>query len=163
MDEGAGRYSPVAQVLEEALVHEWPGRGVGILVSIGSGKRTCTEEDPKKETSAIIAASPLGKFVEAKEKHLAKLMDCEDIHQELLGGLHRTGVKKENYVRLNVESGITDFGMNEWSKIADISTRTRAYLGRPDIQVINHNAAAKLAEISRVSRGLGNTTVSLFI
>ncbi|KAH8145333.1 uncharacterized protein LAJ45_10613 [Morchella importuna] len=151
LDEGSGRYSPVAQVLEEALVHEWPGREVGILVSIGSGKAPETEY--KKETSSMIAASPLGKFIEAKEKHMAKVLDCEEIHRELLDGLHRTGVKTENYVRLNVESGITDFGMNEWSRIADISTRTRAYLGRPDIQVTNQSAAAKLAEIARISSG----------
>lgn len=150
LDEGCGRYSPVAQVLEEALVHEWPGREVGLLISLGSGKGP--EEESKKETSAIIAASPLGKFVEAKEKHIAKVMDCEDIHQELLEGLHRTGVKKENYVRLNVETGITDFGVNEWSRIADISTGTRAYLGRPDIQMVNHTAAAKLAAIARATR-----------
>lgn len=148
LDEGSGRYSPVAQVLEEALVHEWPGREVGVLISIGSGKGP--EEDSKRETHAIIAASPLGKFAEAKEKHIAKVMDCEEIHREVLEGLHRTGVRKENYIRLNVETGITDFGMNEWSRIADISTATRTYLGRLDIQMINHSAAAKLAEAFRI-------------
>lgn len=157
LDEGSGRYSPVAQVLEEALVHEWPGREVGLLISIGSGKGP--EEDSKKETSAIIAASPLGKFVEAKEKHNAKVMDCEDIHRELLEGLHRTGVRKENYIRLNVETGIADFGINEWSRIADISTGTRTYLGRPDIQMISHSAAAKLADIFRTTKR--NSKVSL--
>lgn len=161
LDEGSGRYSPVAQVLEEALVHEWPGREVGLLVSIGSGKAPETEY--KKETSSMIAASPLGKFIEAKEKHMAKVLDCEEIHKELLDGLHRTGVKPENYVRLNVESGITDFGMNEWSRIADISTRTRAYLGRPDIQVINQSAAAKLAEIARISSGRNTVSLVVFI
>lgn len=158
LDEGSGRYSPVAQVLEEALVHEWPGREVGLLISVGSGKGY--EEDPRRETSAIIAASPLGKFAEAKGKHIAKVMDCEDIHQEVLEGLHRTGVRQENYIRLNVENGITDFGMNEWSRIADISTSTRTYLGRLDVQTINSTAAAKLAETFRIIKG--NSKVSFY-
>lgn len=145
LDEGSGRYSPVAQVLEEALVHEWPGREVGLLVSVGSGK--ASEGDPKRGTSAIISASPLGKFAEAKGKHIAKVMDCEDIHQEVLEGLHRTGVKQENYIRLNVETGMTDFGINEWSRIADISAGTLTYLGRLDVQTITHTAAAKLAQV----------------
>lgn len=169
LDEGSGRYSPVAQVLEEALVHEWPGREVGLIISIGSGKNS--EDGPGKEMSAIIAASPLGKFAEAKGKHIAKVMDCEDIHREVLEGLHRTGVRRESYVRLNVETGITDFGINEWGRIADISTGTRAYLGRPDIQMMNHGAASKLAEAFRIMKrsskvglyGFGGTCCNLLI
>lgn len=158
LDEGSGRYSPVAQVLEEALVHEWPGREVGLLISVGSGKG-CAEEDHRREPSAIISASPLGKFAEAKGKHMAKVMDCEEIHQEVLEGLHRTGVRKENYIRLNVETGITDFGMNEWSRIADISTGTRTYLGRSDIQMMNHTAAAKLAEAFRIKNSSSKVSI----
>ncbi|CAZ86525.1 unnamed protein product [Tuber melanosporum] len=158
LDEGSGRYSPVAQVLEEALVHEWPGREVGLLVSIGSGKGPEGLE-AKKEPSAIKSATPFGKMIEAKEKHRARVVDCEDIHQELLEGLHRTGIQKENYYRLNVEVGITDFGMNEWSKLADISNCTRKYLGRHDIQMMNNSAASKLAEIHNGSQGRLNLEI----
>lgn len=152
LDEGSGRYSPVAQVLEEALVHEWPGREVGLLISVGSGKACGGDPNGKRVTSAIISASPLGKFAEAKGKHIAKVMDCEDIHQEVLEGLHRTGVKQENYIRLNVETGMADFGINEWSRIADISAGTLAYLGRLDVQTITDTAAAKLAQVFRAVR-----------
>ncbi|PWW72024.1 FabD/lysophospholipase-like protein [Tuber magnatum] len=158
LDEGSGRYSPVAQVLEEALVHEWPGREVGVLVSLGGGKSLEVLE-AKKEPSAIKSATPFGKIIEAREKHRARVVDCEDIHQELLSGLYRTGVQKENYFRLNVEVGIADFGLNEWSRLAEISNCTRKYLGRQDIQMMNNSAASKLAEIHRSSKGRLNLEI----
>lgn len=161
LDEGSGRYSPVAQVLEEALVHEWPGREVGVLISVGSGKSPEGLE-VKKEPSTIKSATPFGRLIEARERHRARVVGCEDIHQELLEGLHRTGVQKENYFRLNVEVGIADFGMNEWSRLTDISNCTRKYLGRQDVQMMNNLAAGKLAEIHR-SGSKGRISVILFL
>lgn len=160
LDEGSGRYSPVAQVLEEALVHEWPGREVGVLISVGSGKPEGLEA--RKGPSSIKSATPFGRLIEAREKYRARVVDCEDIHQELLEGLHRTGVQKENYFRLNVEVGVADFGMNEWSRLTDISNSTRKYLGRQDVQMMNNSAAGKLAEISR-SSSQSHLSVILFL
>ncbi|KAF3915649.1 hypothetical protein ABW21_db0209460 [Orbilia brochopaga] len=39
LDEGTGRYNPTPTVLAEACVNEWPGREVGLVVSLGTGKR----------------------------------------------------------------------------------------------------------------------------
>lgn len=39
IDEGAGRYNCSDLVLDEAAVNEWPGRDVGVFVSVGNGKR----------------------------------------------------------------------------------------------------------------------------
>lgn len=148
LDEGSGRYSPVIQVLEEAIANEWPGREVGLLVSIGSGKSP--DGEAWKGASGIVAASPFGKFIEAKEVHLARVVDCEDIHREVLESIDRIGVKKENYIRLNVEDdGVTATETGERGKLKEISIYTKKYLARPDVQKMNASAAASLAEIHR--------------
>lgn len=61
--------------------------------------------------------------------------------------LNRRQVNPENYYRLNVEIGVGEFGMNEWNRLADISTGTRRYLGKAEVQRMNLDAAAKLARI----------------
>lgn len=134
-------------------MHEWPRREVGVIVSIGSGKKPGSTSDtsslPKKERHSVIHSTPLGKFADARDKHMQKMEDTEAIHQEVLSGLHRTGVDQRNYVRLNVETGLGDFGINEWSRMADISTNTRKYLTKPEVQRLNRQAAEKLASIHR--------------
>lgn len=57
------------------------------------------------------------------------------------------GVDREAYFRLNVEVGVGDFGMNEWARLADISTSTRRYLARSEVQTMSLSAAARLARI----------------
>ncbi|RAL58983.1 hypothetical protein DID88_009012 [Monilinia fructigena] len=63
--------------------------------------------------------------------------------------LGKRGVNIENYYRLNVEIGVGEFGMNEWNRLADISTGTRRYLGKSDIQKMNIETAVKLAKVHR--------------
>ena len=145
IDDGPGRYSPVAHVLEEAMVHEFPGREVGILVSIGSGKLpadvpAAARRVRRKESHGLLQGTRLGKFVDAKAKHMAKLQDCESIHLELLDSLERAGVSRERYFRFNVEVGVGDFGINEWSRLAEISTSTRKFLSKPDVHAMNRAA-----------------------
>lgn len=62
--------------------------------------------------------------------------------------LGKRGVNIENYYRLNVEVGVGEFGMNEWNRLADISTGTRRYLGKSDVQQMSLSVAAKLAKIA---------------
>ncbi|KAL2001800.1 hypothetical protein VTN02DRAFT_1203 [Thermoascus thermophilus] len=68
--------------------------------------------------------------------------------------LPKRNVSRDNYYRLNVEVGVGEFGMNEWNRLADISTSTRRYLSRPEVQKMNHDAAVKLAKIKRAHRRL---------
>jgi hypothetical protein len=95
----------------------------------------------------MLQGSFLGKFIDAKQKHEAKMQRYEDIHQELLEKIERTGVGKENYIRLNVEREVGDFGINEWHRMAEISTNTRKYLSKHDVHAMNQAAAEKLAAI----------------
>jgi hypothetical protein len=143
-DDGAGTFNPSLQALDEAVVNEWPGREVGVFVSVGTGKR------PKGSdaNSALWYEGFLGEFAEARRRLIAKIEGCEKIHEQMKREhLSKRGVNIENYYRLNVEVGVGEFGMNEWNRLADISTNTRRYLAREEEQKMVQGASSKLAKI----------------
>jgi len=146
IDEGAGQYNPTPFVLDEACVNEWPGREVGVLVSIGTGKRPSGSDNNQH----LWYEGFMGDFAEARRRLISKIEGCEETHQYMKReGLSKRGVNIENYYRLNVEIGVGEFGMNEWNRLADISTSTRRYLGKSEVQRMNVDASAKLAKIHR--------------
>ncbi|KAH8900978.1 FabD/lysophospholipase-like protein [Thozetella sp. PMI_491] len=143
-DDGAGTFNPGINALNEAVVNEWPGREVGVFVSVGTGKR------PKgtDANSTMWYEGFLGEFAEARRKLIAKIEGCERIHELIQKEyLSKRGVNVENYYRLNVEVGVGEFGMNEWHRLADISTSTRQYLRRTEEQQMVQGASTKLAKI----------------
>ncbi|KAK4190700.1 acyl transferase/acyl hydrolase/lysophospholipase [Podospora australis] len=143
-DDGAGNFNPSIEALNEAVVNEWPGREVGVFVSVGTGKR------PKGSdaNSTLWYEGFLGEFAEARRKLIAKIEGCEKIH-ELMKKEHlpKRGVNIENYYRFNVEVGVGEFGMNEWNRLAQISTSTKQYLRRDEEDSMLQSASAKLAKI----------------
>ncbi len=148
MDEGAGKYNPAPQVLDEAAINEWPGREVGVFVSIGTGKRPAGTSEKQHLWWEDFLGGGMGDFAEARRRLIAKIEDCEVIHQYMQKEhLSKRGVNVENYYRLNVEVGVGEFGMNEWNRLADISTNTRRYLARAETQNIIIGAASKMARV----------------
>lgn len=153
IDEGSGTFNPAPQALDEALVNEWPGRELGVFVSVGTGKRPSGTNHQQHEWWEGFFGDALGTFADARRRLIAKIEGCEDIHQRMLSEyLEKRGAKKENYYRLNVEVGVGEFGMNEWNRLVDISTNTRRYLAKPDVQGMTLDAASKLARIERMHR-----------
>ncbi|PGG96606.1 hypothetical protein AJ80_09807 [Polytolypa hystricis UAMH7299] len=153
IDEGAGKYNPAPQVLDEATVNEWPGREVGVFLSVGTGKRPPGTNHLQHEWWEEFFTDSLGTFAEARRRLISKIEGCETTHQYMLREhLTKRNVPKENYFRLNVEVGVGEFGMNEWNRLAEISTSTRMYLGKNETQKMNLEAAAKLAKIQRMHR-----------
>ncbi|KAK3498991.1 acyl transferase/acyl hydrolase/lysophospholipase [Neurospora hispaniola] len=158
-DDGAGVFNPSMYALDEAVVNEWPGREVGVFVSVGTGKR------PKGSdmNSTLWYEGFMGEFADARRKLIAKIEGCEKIH-EMMKKEHlvKRGVNIENYYRFNVEVGVGEFGMNEWHRLSDISTNTRRYLQRDDEQRMVQGASAKLAKIhfakQRWERANSNST-----
>lgn len=148
-DGGDGRFNPSPEALEEAVANEWPGREVGVFLSIGTGKRPKGSETNKHEWYEGF----LGGFAEAKRRLIAKIEGCEKTHdvmkKELLA---KFGVNIDNYYRLNVEVGVGEFGMNEWNRLSEISTSTRMYLGRKVEQKMVQDTATKLAKIHRAKQ-----------
>ncbi|KAL4869992.1 hypothetical protein BDV12DRAFT_166821 [Aspergillus spectabilis] len=155
IDEGAGTYNPSPQVLDEAAVNEWPGREVGVFISVGTGKRPPDTNNRQHEWWEDFFGDALGTFAEARRRLISKIEGCEDIHHDMLREhLPKRNVNKDNYYRLNVEVGVGEFGMNEWHRLADISTNTRRYLSRPDIKKMILDASVKFAKIERMHRRL---------
>lgn len=152
-DNGAGKYNPSPQILEEAAVNEWPGRDVGLFVSIGTGKRPGGTTSNQHEWWEGFVGSSVGNFAEARRNLMRKIEGCEDTHIDMLNTqLAKRGVPRENYCRLNVEVGVGEFGMNEWDRLSEMTTGTRRYLDKPDVREIVHEAAVKMAKIELTKR-----------
>ena len=160
LDEGYGlinsdntpTYNPAPQILEEALVNEWPGQTIGVFLSIGTGKRPGGTQNSQAEWWEGFAGG-FGSFVEAKRKLIAKIEGCEKTHKEMLSiHLPRKGINHENYLRLNVEVGVGEFGMNEWNRLADISNSTQSYLNTPAVKVMLNDGARQMAKVEAMRR-----------
>jgi glycine hydroxymethyltransferase len=157
IDEGPGTYNPAPQILDEAVVNEWPGREVGVFISVGTGKRPAGTNNRQHEWWEDFFGDALGTFAEARRRLITKIEGCEDIHNEMLRDrLAKRNVPKDNYFRLNVEVGVGEFGMNEWNRLADISTNTRQYLAKPEVKKMILDAGVRFAKIDRMNRRLAN-------
>ena len=145
-DDAHGTFNPAPEALDEAVLYEWPGRDIGVFVSVGTGKRP-------KGTDANQATwyeGFMGEFAEARRRLIAKIEGCERIHEALVRDqLPKRGVNVENYYRLNVEMGVGEFGMNEWSRLGEISTGTRRYMSRHEEKKMSEGISAKLAKIHK--------------
>lgn len=143
-DDGPGDFNPSIHALDEATVNEWPGRDVGVFVSVGTGKRPRGSD----ASSTMWYEGFLGEFAEARRRLISKIEGCERIHEYMKREhITRRNVNIENYYRLNVEVGVGEFGMNEWHRLADISTNTRRYLARDEEQNMVQGISTKLAKI----------------
>ena len=152
-DEGAGKYNPSPQVLEEATVNEWPGREIGVFVAIGTGKRPSGTTAQHNEWWEGFVGGTVGNFAEARRRLINKIEACEDIHISMMNTeLPKRGVPIENYCRLNVEVGVGEFGMNEWDRLSEMTIGTRRYLKKNETQKILENAASRMARIELMKR-----------
>ncbi|RMZ81383.1 hypothetical protein DV738_g2200, partial [Chaetothyriales sp. CBS 135597] len=157
-DEGAAKYNPSPQILEEAATNEWPGREIGMFVSVGTGKRPAGTSNQQHEWWEGFVGGTMGNFAEARRRLIAKIEACEDTHiQMLTTELPRRGIPLENYCRLNVEVGVGEFGMNEWDRLSEMTVSTRRYLKKSDTQKILENAAVKMAKIELMHRRWNRT------
>tara|TARA_R110002003_G_scaffold104_46_gene8637 strand:- start:26361 stop:27647 length:1287 start_codon:yes stop_codon:yes gene_type:complete len=147
LDEGTGKYNPAPMVLDEAVCNEWPGREVGVFLSIGTGKRPDGTNQQQHLWWEGFVSGGIGDFAEARRRLIQKIEDCEKTHKEMKDHLAKRHVNPENYYRLNVNVGVGEFGMNEWNALAEISTNTRMYLAEKSVQSMTLDAAAKIARI----------------
>ena len=161
-DTGVGYFNPSMQVLDEAVLNEWPGRRVGLFVSVGCGKRPKTDRENSRWDGMA------GGFAEAKRRLVAKIDKCEDIHQEMIGGpyyagsrpekneksyLRKRGVPIDNYVRLNVDTGVGELNMNEYDKLDAITEATMRYLHQEEVRSLIDRGADKMWEIQEIRHG----------
>ncbi|ATY61577.1 Acyl transferase/acyl hydrolase/lysophospholipase [Cordyceps militaris CM01] len=151
-DDGVGTFNPAPEALDEAVVNEWPGRDVGVFVSVGTGKRPRSSDGSNQQ---VWYEGFLGDFAEARRRLIAKIEGCEKIHEFMLREhLARRNVNPENYFRMNVEIGVGEFGMNEWHRLGDISTGTRRYMARDEEQRMILGISSRLAKVHRARQRL---------
>lgn len=164
LDEGFGltnsdktpTYNPAPQILDEAIINEWPGSTVGLFLSIGTGKRPGGTQNMQSEWWEGFAGG-LGSFAEAKRKLIAKIEGCEKTHREMLSiHLPKRGINPKHYMRLNVEVGVGEFGMNEWNRLADISNSTQSYLNTPAVKVMLYDGAKEMARVEVMRRQIAD-------
>ncbi|CAJ2502533.1 Uu.00g099270.m01.CDS01 [Anthostomella pinea] len=145
-DDGAGTFNPSPFALDEATVNEWPGRDVGVFISVGTGRRPKSTD----QNQHVWYEGFMGDYVEARKKLIAKIEGCEVIHERMKKDLLiKRGVNIENYYRYNVEIGVGEFAMNEWHRLGEISTGTRRYLSREVEQRMVQESSTKLAKIHK--------------
>lgn len=102
-------------------------------------------------------AGGLGSFAEAKRKLIAKIEGCDKTHKEMLSiHLPKRGIRPENYLRLNVEVGVGEFGMNEWNRLADISNSTQSYLSTPTVRIMLIDGAREMAKVEAMRRQIAS-------
>ncbi|KAI0456890.1 acyl transferase/acyl hydrolase/lysophospholipase [Xylaria acuta] len=148
-DDGAGTFNPSPYALDEATVNEWPGREVGVFISVGTGKRPKSTDQNKH----VWYEGFMGDYADARRKLIAKIEGCETIHERMKKDLLMSrNVNIENYYRFNVEVGVGEFAMNEWHRLGEISTGTRRYLGRDAEQRMVQGSSTKLAKIHRAKQ-----------
>ncbi|KAI3326747.1 acyl transferase/acyl hydrolase/lysophospholipase [Xylariaceae sp. AK1471] len=148
-DDGGGTFNPSPHALVEATVNEWPGREVGVFVSVGTGKRPKSTD----QNQHVWYEGFMGDYADARKKLIAKIEGCEAIHERMKKDLlMKRGVNIENYYRFNVEVGVGEFAMNEWNRLGDISTGTRRYLSREAEQRMLQGSSTKLAKIHRAKQ-----------
>ncbi|TRX95158.1 hypothetical protein FHL15_003850 [Xylaria flabelliformis] len=148
-DDGAGTFNPSPYALDEATVNEWPGREVGVFVSVGTGKRPKSSDQHQH----VWYEGFMGDYADARRKLIAKIEGCEVIHERMKKELlMKRSVNIENYYRFNVEIGVGEFAMNEWHRLGEISTGTRRYLSRDAEQRMVQGSSTKLAKIHRAKQ-----------
>ncbi|KAI1274083.1 acyl transferase/acyl hydrolase/lysophospholipase [Xylaria sp. FL0933] len=148
-DDGAGTFNPSPYALDEATVNEWPGREVGVFISIGTGKRPKSTD----QNQHVWYEGFMGEYADARRKLISKIEGCETIHERMKKELlMKRGVNIENYYRFNVEVGVGEFAMNEWHRLGEISTGTRRYLSRDAEQRMVQGSSTKLAKIHRAKQ-----------
>ncbi|KFA62354.1 hypothetical protein S40285_08588 [Stachybotrys chlorohalonatus IBT 40285] len=145
-DDGAGTFNPTPEAIDEAVLNEWPGREVGLIVSIGTGRRPRGSDANQQ----MWYEGFLGEFAEARRRLISKIEGCEQIHEYILREhLGKRNINPDNYYRLNVEVGVGEFGMNEWHRLAEISTSTRRYMARDEEKRVTYNIASRLSKIHK--------------
>src|SRR5690606_23730610 len=162
LDEGPGVFSPVELPIDEAL-HEFPGRKIGLLGSIGSGKLPASvitaSQNQSRLKRSFGSATPHAKVAQARDVYMTKITDCETIHLRTQERMDHVGYAIPGcYVRLNVEIGVGEVGMSEFSRLSEISVNTRQFLARGDIQAQNIEAGKRLAHIHIMHKPLSALT-----
>ncbi|THU83058.1 FabD/lysophospholipase-like protein [Dendrothele bispora CBS 962.96] len=119
IDAGIRCNNPAKQVREEARRLFGENRTVGVFVSIGTGHSGTIGLSNPDVFQRILPSQLIDTL-----KNIAT--DCESVADELAS---EYGEREESvYFRFNVTHGVGQISLEEWKKISEIVTHTKAYL-----------------------------------
>ncbi|THU91085.1 FabD/lysophospholipase-like protein [Dendrothele bispora CBS 962.96] len=119
IDAGIKCNNPAKQVREEARRLFGENRTVGVFVSIGTGHSGTIGLSNPDVFQRILPSQLIDTL-----KNIAT--DCESVADELAS---QYGEREESvYFRFNVTHGVGQISLEEWKKISEIVTHTKAYL-----------------------------------
>ncbi|THU81755.1 hypothetical protein K435DRAFT_935545, partial [Dendrothele bispora CBS 962.96] len=145
IDAGIRCNNPAEQVREEAKRLFGENRTASVLVSIGTG-HPGTIGLSKPDVFQRLLPSELISTL----KNIA--MDCESVADQLAS---RYGEREESvYFRFNVTHGVGQISLEEWEKISEIVTHTRAYLQDPRISAYVDSVVQRLCDPSSYDTGI---------
>jgi predicted acylesterase/phospholipase RssA len=154
-DGGMGWNNPAKEAVLEAQ-NKWPGRPIGILVSIGTGLEDALSLDDNTNAVSGIAeallknTSPRHSFRLAVAKYAVRCVtSCELVHRELSQGGHN--ISEGNYFRLNVPQGMSGIGLAEWDKLDAVIALTDAYMDHGEMKKSKRRIAELLQNPQRAS------------
>ncbi|KAL8872520.1 MAG: hypothetical protein Q9174_001864 [Haloplaca sp. 1 TL-2023] len=153
-DLGTGRFNPAREILDEAILNEWPGREVGFFLSLGCGIRKKKAGEDRRQWWEGMASE----LADARRRLNAKIDACEEIHKALItvkggngeknkGYLALRGVDENHYLRLNVDEGVGDVEMNHYNDLVVIQGSTQAYLQKDETRQYLAKGAEALWEV----------------
>jgi hypothetical protein len=142
IDAGIRCNNPSKEVREEARQHFGNDRCVGVWISIGTGHPGAIglpEPDGFQKMLPLQLINTL--------KNIAT--SCEEVADELSSQfLSIPGI----YFRFNVLHGAGQVSLEEWNKIADVVTHTRAYLQDPAVSQLVNSVVQLLCDPSLQSQ-----------
>jgi len=132
IDGGVGHNNPAEQAVLEAR-EIWPGRDVGLLLSIGTG----TSAPPKYGQSILGYRTKISAAVFVSNL----ITECESVHNRIMCN---SGVRPDGYFRFNVDS-LGGVRLDEWKQLELLNSRTEDYMtNKPDIVQAKTKCVASL-------------------
>ncbi|THU84987.1 hypothetical protein K435DRAFT_869730 [Dendrothele bispora CBS 962.96] len=126
IDAGIRCNNSAKQFREEAKQLFGENRTVGVFVSIGTGHPGTTGLSKPDLFQRLLPSQPINTL-----KNIAT--DCESVADQLASQYRE--LKGSVYFRFNITHGLEQISLEEWKKIPDIVTHTRAYLQDPRISL----------------------------
>ena len=124
LDGGLRYNNPVKYVLEEAL-SLYPGRAISCVLSLGTG------------TTRVIGLEHPDAFQNMLPTNLIRVLrgiatDCDEQSEAMAKRLNRRD-RPNSYFRLNVNEGLQNVSLAEWSRMNEVETHTVQYLRTDDV------------------------------
>ena len=155
-DGGMGWNNPSREAILEAR-NKWPGRLIGILISIGTGLEDALALNDNSNAIPKVAKTLLkntfGKHafkLAVAEYAVRCVTSCELVHRELSQDSGHD-LLQGNYFRLNVPQGMSGIGLAEWDKLEDMVALTDAYMDHGEIK----KKTRKIADLLQDPRRAG--------